>query len=37
MASSYTTNLNLEKPGIGEQDGDWGTTLNNNFDTIDTK
>lgn len=37
MASSYTTNLNLEKPGIGEQDGDWGATLNSNFDTIDTK
>ena len=37
MASSYTTNLNLEKPGIGEQDGDWGATLNTNFDTIDTK
>ena len=37
MASTYTTNLTLEKPGIGEQDGDWGATLNSNFDTIDTK
>jgi len=37
VASTYTTNLTLEKPGIGEQDGDWGTTLNSNFDTIDTK
>ena len=37
MASTYTTNLTLEKPGIGEQDGDSGATLNSNFDTIDTK
>ena len=37
MASSFTPNINLEKPGIGEQDNEWGTTLNNNFDTIDTK
>ena len=37
MASSYTTNINLEKPAPGEQSGDWGATLNSNFDTIDTK
>tara|TARA_R110002096_G_scaffold2689_3_gene13816 strand:+ start:5806 stop:7947 length:2142 start_codon:yes stop_codon:yes gene_type:complete len=36
MGSTYTTNLNLEKPGIGEQENEWGNTLNNNFDTIDT-
>jgi len=36
MASTFTTNLNLEKPGIGEQDGDWGATLNSNFDGLDT-
>ena len=36
MPSTFTTNLNLEKPGIGEQDGDWGATLNSNFDGLDT-
>lgn len=35
MASTYTTNLGLEKPGIGEQNGTWGNTLNDNFDLID--
>ena len=37
MASSYTSNINLEKPAPGDQNNEWGTTLNNNFDTIDTK
>ena len=37
MASSYTSNINLEKPAPGDQSNEWGTTLNNNFDTIDTK
>jgi len=37
MASTYTTNINLEKPTPGEQEGEWGATLNTNFDTIDTK
>jgi len=37
MASTYTPNINLEKPTPGEQEGEWGTTLNTNFDTIDTK
>ena len=35
MASSYTSNLNLEKPGLGEQSGEWGTTVNDNMDLID--
>ena len=37
MPSSYTTNLNLEKPAKGEQEGEGGDTLNANFDIIDTK
>ena len=36
MASSYTSNLNLEKPEKGDQEGEWGDTLNSNFDTLDT-
>lgn len=35
MASTFTTRLNLEKPGTGEQDGSWGGSLNDNFDDID--
>ena len=35
MASTYTANLGIEKPGSGEQAGTWGTTTNNNFDIID--
>jgi|DEB0MinimDraft_6_1074348.scaffolds.fasta_scaffold00128_4 hypothetical protein len=35
MASSYTANIGIEKPGTGEQAGTWGTTTNNNFDIID--
>tara|TARA_A100000172_G_scaffold541_1_gene527 strand:- start:1375 stop:2445 length:1071 start_codon:yes stop_codon:yes gene_type:complete len=35
MASSYTNNLGIEKPGSGEQAGTWGTTTNLNFDIID--
>tara|TARA_R110000824_G_scaffold294740_3_gene483130 strand:- start:5981 stop:7531 length:1551 start_codon:yes stop_codon:yes gene_type:complete len=34
MASTYDTNIGLEKPGTGEQDGTWGATLNTNFDLI---
>lgn len=33
--STYTTNIGIEKPGLGEQDGTWGTTLNQDFDLID--
>ena len=36
MPSSFTTNLNLEKPAKGEQEGEWGDTLNANFDALDT-
>jgi len=35
MASTYTPNLNLEKPGHGERVGDWGAMLNANFDALD--
>ena len=35
MASTYTSNLGVEKIGAGEQAGAWGTTTNNNLDIID--
>ena len=35
MASTYTVNSGIEKPGSGEQSGTWGTTTNTNFDIID--
>lgn len=35
MASTYTSNTGLEKPGTGEQVGTWGNTANDNFDIID--
>ena len=35
MASTYTANIGIEKPGSGEQAGAWGTTTNTNFDLID--
>ena len=35
MASTYTSNLGIEKIGAGEQAGTWGTTTNNNLDIID--
>jgi len=35
MASTYTNNTGIEKPGPGEQSGSWGTTTNTNFDLID--
>lgn len=31
MASSYTTNIRLEKPAQGDKDGSWGTTINNSI------
>ena len=35
MASSYTTNLAIEKPSAGDKTGTWGTTVNINSDIID--
>ena len=35
MASSYTTNFAIEKPGTGEQSGTWGTSTNHNYDIFD--
>lgn len=35
MASTYTDNSGIEKPGSGEQSGTWGDTTNTNFDIID--
>ena len=34
MASTYTDNNGIEKPGSGEQAGTWGATTNLNFDII---
>jgi microcystin-dependent protein len=36
MASTFTTNTGIEKPGSGEQAGAWGATINSDFDIIDT-
>lgn len=35
MASTYTTNLGIEKIADGEQSETWGDTTNTNFDLID--
>jgi hypothetical protein len=35
MASSFTTNKNLEKPAAGDYSGTWAPPLNANFDLID--
>lgn len=35
MASTYTSNSGIQKPGSGEQAGAWGATVNTNFDIID--
>jgi len=35
MASTYTVNIGIEKPGTGDQSGTWGNTTNTNFDIID--
>lgn len=35
MASTFTENSGIEKPGSGEQAGTWGSTTNANFDIID--
>jgi len=35
MASTYTTELRIEKIATGEQDGSWGTTTNTQYDMIE--
>jgi hypothetical protein len=35
MPSTFTPNLNLEKPAHGERVNDWDEVLNANFDAID--
>lgn len=35
MASTYTTSLQIQKIGNGEQSGVWGTTTNTNWDLIE--
>lgn len=35
MASTYTPNLNLEKPGHGDKRGTWDTVVNANMDILD--
>lgn len=35
MASTYTTSLQIQKIGNGEQSGIWGTTTNTNWDLIE--
>ena len=35
MASTFTSNIGIEKPATGEQSGTWGATTNLNFDIID--
>ena len=37
MASTFTSNINLEKPAQGDQVDAWGTTVNSNSDIIDTQ
>src|SRR5215831_2535556 len=36
MASSWTKNLQLEKPATGDQAGTWGDTANRDYDIIDS-
>jgi hypothetical protein len=35
MASTYTTSLNIQKMGTGENSGTWGTITNTNWDLIE--
>jgi hypothetical protein len=35
MASSFSTNLGIEKPATGELSGSWGDVTNFNFDIFD--
>lgn len=36
MSSTFTANSGIEKPGTGEQSGNWGNTLNVGMDIIDS-
>ena len=36
MASSFSTNLGIEKPNTGELSGTWGDVTNFNFDIFDS-
>ena len=36
MASTYTTNLQLEKVTTGEKAGLWGTVTNTNLEILET-
>ena len=35
MVSTYTNNYGIEKMGVGDQSGAWGTTANYNLDILD--
>ena len=35
MASTFTTNLGIEKPATGDKAGTWGTATNVTFDLLD--
>jgi hypothetical protein len=35
MTSVFTTNSGIEKPGSGDQSGQWGDTVNTNMDIVD--
>lgn len=35
MASTFTTNIGIEKPATGDKAGTWGTMTNTNMDLID--
>ena len=35
MASTFTNNLGIQKPGTGDQSGTWGDTVNTNSDILD--
>ena len=35
MASTFTTNLGIEKPANGDKSGTWGTMTNTKMDLID--
>ena len=36
MASTYTSELRIEKIGTGEQSGSWGSTTNTQYDILES-